>query len=137
MSLPAPDLCLESPHFLICQHHVLSPPLKHHLDEKKDFRGKLHQHSLCWVFYCIFWVFPSCFFSLFGCWPPTEQEAFSLAVTARAAGEAVTHLLSLLANWIGTAFVLHLFMALFLTCTLSTISRGIKRIIKKMKKRKN
>lgn len=135
MSLSAPDLCLESPCFLICQCHVWSPPLKHHQDENKDFRGKLHQQSLCWVFYCFFWVFLTSFFSIFGCWSPTEQGTFSLAVRARAARDAVTHLFPLLDTWIGGAF-LHIFLWHFLMCTLRILSRGIKTIIKKAKKRK-
>lgn len=78
-----------------------------------------------------------CFFSIFSCWLPAEQEASSLAVTARAAREAVTtHLLPFLATWIGSAFVLHLFMVLFLMCTLSILSSWVKRIIKKIKPRK-
>lgn len=84
----------------------------------------------------LFLALPVCFFSLFGCWPPTEQDAFSLAVTARAAKEAVTHLLPLLATWIGSAFVWHVFMVVFLMCTLSIFSSGVKRIIKKNKKEK-
>lgn len=84
----------------------------------------------------LFLGIPLCFFSLFGCWPPTEQEAASLAVTARAAREAVTHLLPLLATWIGSAFVPRLFMVLFLRCTLSIFSRGVKRIIKKNEREK-
>lgn len=141
MTLSAPVLWLESPHFLICQRHVWSPPLKHQQDEKKDLggRGNMHQQSVfTGVFYRVFLLLflgipLLCLFSLLGCWPSAEQEAFSSAVTATADRVAVTHLFPILATWIGSVFLWCFFLYAYQAFWLETV----KKIILKIKKIKS
>lgn len=98
VSLSAPDLCLESPLFLICQCFVWLPSSKDPQDMGKHFRGsaEMHQQSPCWIFKCFSWVFLSyVFFNLAGCWPFLRDH---LAATARVVRDVVMHFIPLLAT---------------------------------------